>query len=436
MKLQDLALSRYRFCARKTLKDDENVLWEQFDKLLSETVREIGGIENTSQKPIERKASKRGYFVPIIISKKSSKTDDESDIVFHDGFYRTLISGIFLDVYVLQQWIGLTGEFTDTSQLPATAKKLKKQTLKYTKIESELPAECFCYFTEFPNFSADAEQIFSTLLETENFFAVEFDYAHFAVDFADEKTVAVIISKNFAGAEAKKKATKLFNELLREYFLSLAKIDFETKNIKSLDAKSARQTLLDYLDGVKEKHPTTLREIENANRILTKNRVELAEKVKAIEVHLHTIEVNIENAERILDNPLLRQKKDDLRRMLIKPLELQAEQIKVDLTYLNIDEEKAKIIGEAIANLSNLQAGVWGRKLAWLFGLLSLIGALQLFPEFQNWHVDDEQKLWKKIVILVTIIFVSSILIFFGRDIKHKIDIGYKQLKQILKSKK
>ncbi len=430
MKLQDLALSRYRFCARKTLKDDEESLWKKFESLLVETVKNIGGLENTSQKSIERKTPKSGYFVPIITSKESSQKDDESGVVFYNEFYRTLISGIFLDVYVLQEWIGLAKEFTSVSQLPTTAEKLKKQILEYAKIESELPAECFCYFTEFPESATDTKEIFSTLLETENFSAIELDYAHFAIDLADEKAVAVIISKNFAEAEAKKKATKLFDELLREYFLSYAKIAFETKNIKSLNAKSARQILVQYLDWFEKNQPKSLSEIENATRDLTRYRVDLAEKVKAIEVHLHTIEINIGNAEKILDNPLLRQKKDDLRRMLIKPLALQAEQIKVDLTYLNIDEEKAKIIGEEIANLSNLQAGIYGRKLAWLFGLLTLIGALQLFPEFQTW-----QNLWAKIAILAAIIF-TPILILFGRDIKDRIFNTSKDKFQPIENKK
>lgn len=144
MKLQDSALSRYRFCARKTLKDDEDFLWKKFESLLSETIEKIGGLKNTSQKSIERKTSQSGYFVPIITSKDSAENADESDIVFYDGFYRTLISGIFLDVYVLQGWIGLAEQFTDVSQIPTTAGKLKKQIWEYAKIESELPAECFC----------------------------------------------------------------------------------------------------------------------------------------------------------------------------------------------------------------------------------------------------------------------------------------------------
>ena len=410
MKLEDLALTRYRFCARTTLKNDEISLWAKFENLLKNDVEEIGGFRNTFQKSIEQKAAKIGHFVPILIS----KNDKGSDIVFFNEFHRTLISGIYLDVYTLQNSIGLAGELTDVSQLSTKAEKLKKQFGSYSKIGSELPAECFCYFTEFPESNADTEEIFSTLLETENSSAVELDYAHFAVDFSDEKMVAVIISKNFAGAEAKKQATKLYDELLREYFLSLTKIDFETKNINSIDAKSARQTLLDYLAWVERNPPKSLSEIESANRNLTGYRVDLAENVKAIEVHLHTIEINIGNAEKILDNPLLRQKKDDLRKMLINPLQSQAEQIKVDLTYLNIYEEKAKIIGEEIANLSNLQAGIYGRKLAWLFGTLTLIGALQLFPEFQNW-----QLLWAKIAILAAIVF-TPILILFGRDIKDK----------------
>jgi len=194
MKLEDLALSRYRFCAKKTLNDDENFLWKKFESLLFETVGKIGGLENTSQKSIEQKTSKSGYFVPIITSKKSSKKDDKSNIVHYNGFYRTLISGIFLDVYVLQEWIGLAGEIPDVSQLPTTAEKLKKQIYLYTRIESELPAECFCYFTEFPESASETKEIFTKLLETEKFLAVELDYAHFAICFADEKAVAVIIS--------------------------------------------------------------------------------------------------------------------------------------------------------------------------------------------------------------------------------------------------
>jgi len=126
MNTQDLALSRYRFCARKTLKDDEEFLWKKFKNLLHETVGKIGGLENTSQKSIERKTSQIGYFVPVITSHENSKNDD-SGIVFYNGFYRTLISGIFLDVYVLQEWIGLAEPFTDVSRLSTTVEKLKPQ---------------------------------------------------------------------------------------------------------------------------------------------------------------------------------------------------------------------------------------------------------------------------------------------------------------------
>lgn len=412
MKLKDLALSRYRFCARKTLKNNEDFLWEKFSRLLREKVNSIGGSENTLQKKIERKSPQSGYFVPLINSKDSS--NEESGVVFYQGFYRTLISGIFLDVYILQEWIGLSKQFTTVSQLSKTADKLDPQFNSETKIESELPAECFCYFSEFPEAGLIDRKIFFTLLKTENFFAVELDYAHFAVSFAGERATAVIISKNFAAPEAKQNATKLFDELLREYFLSFAKVIFETNNIKALNAQSARQILLEYLDWYKANPPRSLREIEEANRDLTRYRVDLAEGVKSTEVHLHTMEINIGNAERVLDNPLLRPKKEVLGEILIKPLKLQAEQIRVDLTYLDIYEEKAKIVGEEIANLSNLQAGIWGRKMTWLFGLLSLLGAFQLFSDFQNWS-----NLWAKTAILATIIFIP-ILIIFGRDIKNR----------------
>lgn len=429
MKLQDLALSRYRFCARKTLKDDEEILWTAFADLLSENVKEIGGLENTTQKNIERKTPKSGHFVPILTSNDNSQ-NGQSAVVFHDGFYRTLTAGIFLDVYILQKWIGLSQKFANISQLLKASEKLKPQIYEFTKLESELPAECFCYFTEFTSSNFDPTKIFSALLETENFSAVELDYAHFAFNFSDEKTVAVIISKNFAETEAKEKATKFFDELLREYFLSLAKVAFETQNIRNLKAQAARQILLEYLDWFEKNPPKTLSEIENANRDLTKYRVDLAEKIKAVEIHLHTIEINIRNSEKILDNSLLRQKKDELRQILISPLELQAEQVKADLTYLNIYEEKAKLIGEEIANLSNLQAGIYGRKLAWLFGLMALIGAFQLFPEFQNWG-----NYWLKIAILAVII-LTPIFTLFGREIKDAIFNPSKNTFQPLFTKK
>lgn len=412
MKIQDLALSRYRFCARKTLKDREETLWNEFAGLLSENVKNIGGLENTLQKELVRKAPKSGHFVPILTSNDNSQ-NEQSAVILYDGFYRTLTAGIFLDVYVLQEWVGLSQKFANISNLLKAAEKLKPQIWNYVKLESELPAECFCYFTEFPESNFDPQKIFSALLETENFTTVELDYAHIAFNFTDEKIIAVIISKNFAAEEAKQKSIKLFEEQLREYFLSFAKVAFEVQNIGNLEAKAARQVLLEYLDWFEKNPPKTLSEIENANRDLTKYRVNLAEKIKAVEIHLHTIAINIRNAEKILDNFLLRQKKEELRQILISPLELQVEQIKADLTYFNIYEEKAKIIGDEIANLSNLQAGIYGRRLAWLFGLLALIGAFQLFPEFQNW-----ENYWLKIVILA-ITILAPIVIMFGRELKN-----------------
>ena len=415
MKLQDLALSRYRFCARTTLKDDEGFLWDKFKSHLVETVGQIGGLENTSQKAINPQTSRSGYFVPVITSQDNSVKKGESGVVFHNGFYRILISGIFLDVYVLQEWVGVAEQFTDLSRLSDAAEKLNSQIRNYAKIESELPAECFCHFTELPQPDSRAGEVLSTLLETENFSEVELDFAHLAVVFANDRAAAVVISKNFASAEAKQMATKLFDELLREYFLSFAKIAFEAQNINSLNAKSARRILSEYLDWLEKHRPHALRQIESANRDLTRYRVDLAEKVKTVEAHLHTMEINIGNAEKILDNPLLRQRKDELRRTLIKPLEIRAEQIKADLGYLKIDEEKARIFGEEIANLSNLQAGIWGRKLAWLFGLLSLVGVLQLFSAFQDWGNHRA-----KIAILAAVI-LAPVLILFGRDIKGRL---------------
>lgn len=407
MKLNDLELNRYSFFARTTQLDDEDELWGQFKPRLESAVKSVGGWENTSQKNLTRPAARQGYFVPIATSKQG-----DSEFVFHDGFHRKLISGIFLDAYVLQERIGLEERISSFDRLSAAAEQLKAQLPRHAETVSQFPTECFCHFTELEESFGEPHKIFKTLLGTDDFTQTEFRHAFFAITLQDDVAKAAIIAKTFEGRGGKDQASKMVDLLLQEYFLSFAKVVHEIDAIDQLNAVSSRKNLNDYLRSLNERQPATLSEIEKANQTLSRHRAELAEKLQTIEAHQQTIAVNITNAERILDNLLWREKKGELHPILIGPLKYRVEQIKVNLTYLRISEDMARIKGEEIANESNLKAAGYGRKLAWIFGSLSLIGALQLFPAFINWSDN-----FVKALVLGCVIFIP-IWIAFAEDIR------------------
>ncbi len=67
MKLNDLQLSRYRFCAEKTRNDDEDFLWKSLSQNLKWQSRKSAGLDNTSQK--SQKKSNARKPKPVILSR-------------------------------------------------------------------------------------------------------------------------------------------------------------------------------------------------------------------------------------------------------------------------------------------------------------------------------------------------------------------------------
>lgn len=415
MKLNDLELNRYDFFARATQhNNDEEELWEQFKSRLESTVESIGGWENTSQKHLARPISRPGYFVPIATTKQGT-----SELVFHDGYFRKLISGVFLDVYVLQERIGLEASFERADRLSEVAQLIKVRLPQHSIASTQFPTECLCYFTESKEELGNPHEIIELLLGTDDFHQIELRHAFFGITIEEERADAVIISKTFEGREAKDKASKMFDVLLREYFLSFAKVVNEVESIERQNVLSSRKRLADYIHFLDRHHPETLAEIEKANQVLSGCQAELAEQTQKVEAHLHTIAVNVGNAERLLDNSLWREKREELHQALIKPLQYKIEQLKANLTYARISEDLGRIKGEEIANETNLKSASYGRKLAWIFGSLTLIGALQLFPTFVNWDETFVKALLLGLIILIPIwvAFAEDIRsYFFARD--------------------
>lgn len=453
IKLKDLQLSRYRFFLYQDFEGDEKKLvnfWNSFESVLKDAVERIGGFVNTAQGKIERKFAKSGFFVPII----SHKVDGDNGYVFHENFYRTLDSGILHDVYSLQGWVGISEAFTDADKIKQETEKLEIEVNKSTKFEGEIPQEnkkietednkpkkieeefplnCYCFWSEIEKKrdidELGIKEIFTLLLKTENYKQIELDFAHFAfsVDFDERKAVAAILVKNYAPQEPKSKAVILLDILLHEYFLSLVKVDSESTIISELGTIETRKELIKNLDKYKTYQLKTLSEIETTNRELNDLRADLGEKIKQSEAHLHTIDINIDNAKEVLKNEFLVDKYDQFSEILIAPMVSVSNQKKADLTYHKIYEEKGKVIAEEVANLTNLQSSIYSRKLAWLFGLLALVGVLQLFEEFQSYT------LWERIAILIAVVVLPMIALFW-RDIWLGIKSLFRKIRRKLKA--
>ena len=408
MKLKDIEITRYSSFANHTVSQNQEILWQKFADVLKTSVKTLSkdgksdGFENTIEKKLTKRFAKKGYFIRII----KSGTNENSYIKF-DDFERKLESGIFLDVYLLNESVYKKGE------PEMDLNNLKGLLPKHTQIESKLPTDCYCYFVESKKPEADKKEIFTKLLDWdfEEQFEVDLGHSFFAINLLDENAVAVVIPRDIEKTPKHDSATKLYGEILQEYFLSYAKVAHEIASIKKLKAKEAGEVLICFLGWLEERPRTkTLSQIEYANHQLSTYRADLAVKINRIEIHIHTIEINMGNAVKVLNYEILKTKKDELNQVLIKPLQYELDQIKTDLSYLKLYDEKAKIQGEEITNLSNLQAGIYGRKLAYYFGFLSLIGILQFFKGVENWQDTT------KILIFVAIILIP-VLILFGRDI-------------------
>ncbi|MBS1796073.1 MAG: hypothetical protein JSS81_19635 [Acidobacteria bacterium] len=433
MSLKDIELKRYRNFLRKESDSDaekEEKLWREFKTVLENSVRfldpsqsEINeALKNTIEKKIERKGAKKNKFVRILKSGKRSLSGDsgtkENAYVKFDGYERTLLAGIWLDAYLLNE--SVYQKINNGTSLKDTAEKLKTLLPTHKYLPNKFPVDGFCYFVESENPENDKNEIFADLLG-DNYREIDLHHSFLAVNLDDDRPTVVIVPNDKEIPQLHHSSSKLFGEVIQEYFLSFAKVVNETELTKRTKNGENFKNLKKCLDRINENPPKSLGQIEKENRELTNNRTNFAEDIFKIERNIHTADINIYNAEDFLNHSLLRSEKEKLAAVLVRPLKHKLEQARADLAYLKLIEEKAKINAEEISNLSNLQAGIYARKLAWFFGILTLIGTLQLFKNFTEW-TSFEQLNWIgwEVVLLKTAILIGVVLtaglIIFKKD--------------------
>ena len=418
MRITDIELTRYRSFLAHMLSADkrEDECWREFREILktsagylrtdedpqSEKASEIPGLENTVERELKRKDSQKRKINRIL----KSGTETSSYIGIGD-IERRLYAASYLDVYLLNESV-----YKNCGQsLAKVAEELKDELPQYSKCGTCLPVDSFSFFVETRAVETNKSKIFEELLDRQ-YVELDLEFAYLAVRLDHHEVSTVIVPKGNKKSKNHALASYLFNELMQEYFLSVAKIANERNLIKEIDPEVSRDDLLQLIAWLNERPLQTIAQIEYANRTLSTYRAVLGENITEIKRHEHTIDLNIGNAAGLTDYAIWSNHKEELTEKLIAPLRHESDQIKANLRYLELFAKLAEIKLAEIGNLSNLQAGIYGRKLAMYFGFLALIGVFQLFKQFMDW--DDTGG---KILILGAVI-VLPFWALFARDIK------------------
>jgi len=178
---------------------------------------------------------------------------------------------------------------------------------------------------------------------------------------------------------------------------------------KDLDnAKNFKYQLADYLKTNLSKTPKSLFAMKKAAEKLADLRIDLAVEMARARRHINTININVGNAEKLLESAYLIGKKEELDKLLLNPLRLVREQIEADLSYCEIDLEKGNLTNEKLEDITQIRLAKWGRKATLFFGLLSAIGILQLFPN----EFGINLSFWARVAVIVGLIAFFAIAAF------------------------
>jgi len=409
MNLKDVSISKTEFFLRKTEgsgNDLKKLFWEDFKRIVAAMEAEVRGKthDQTDYESLEEPPAQRGKIVPIISSPWVEGTDKK---------LRRFISRVFLDVFSLQIFLCEPGN-TDIDDLKSVTANLRSNIdeindrvylVGTAELENRLTTDCICYWVEFAAprmLSTRGDDVFEQVLGASGFKKIEMSFATIGFIDRDDELVFCILVRDVD------KSTLLFNNLLAEYFLSWSKVINEEAVLKQALVENERESLNKFLGEGKHNERLSLDQLEEVNMELSDKRTAFAEKLLDVEFHLRTMEINISNAEKLFNKSLFSEQKDELTKLLIKPLRLVAEQTNAYISYYKILLEKSRITGEKIANDANLKAASYGRRLTFMFGLFSLIGILQLFSSFQQINDTD------KVIILSAVILVFVIVAFRG----------------------
>lgn len=414
--VKDIVLNRYRFYLSELEGDKAAQLAAReaaFRQVLDEVATAVGGWKSSTCPacPARPPAQLRAMGMNLRLA-YAGWTPAPENLV------RKFIARSLYDVYSLQTSIGRGGEFT-VAEIARVIKELPS--FEPAGRDGLLPGRCATVLLELVEEIEHyaLEEIFRAAFqglgyEQPRFRELDLGYARAAVLKSSENLADAVWAVVPASAVRLNRASELVDDVLPEYFLSWAKIAHEREAAAhdTAAAKEVQAALQKFLgeQELEQKVPGSLQRMEEASEQLANFRTALATAVARGRRHLHTMGLNIGNAERLLEDSLLHTRQEELRGLLVKPLELPRLQLEADLSYYEIELTKGQMVNEKLKDITQIRNAVWGRLLTALFGLLSLLGILQLFPDFAGL-----QKRWKIPFLAGLGLFIFLGLAFFPK---------------------
>ena len=384
MKLKDVSLNYFCFYLHDKPDDNEKpgIKDSDFLVILNEAVKEIGGWLRTRQQ-IKPKVLRQKGGILLLANTIGGW------VKCCDLFHRKVISRSRLDVFILQTGILKECVFDD-SKLEEAIQNLPKFVLPEEK--HSFKSVCRCIFIELEDYknSGSLDKVFKDafkgLVGGEPLFRqIDLGFARVAILENDpgnsHRAIWAIIP--IGDQEIVNKATTFVDDILYQYFLAFAKVRNESETVQTAldEAVLFRSELAGYLRDSLTKTPASLLAMEKAQEKLSDLRINLATEMTTARKHINTININIGNAEKLLESAYLNKNKEELDKLLLNPLRLVREQIEADLSYCEIDLNKGNLTNEKLEDITQIRLAQWSRKATLFFGLLSAVGILQLFPK-------------------------------------------------------
>ena len=104
--------------------------------------------------------------------------------------------------------------------------------------------------------------------------------------------------------------------------------------------------------------------------------------------------------------------------LLLEPLQTKIANVEYTLNYFAGTREKLNVALLGISTTAQIRNTAISRLLTIFFGLVSIVGILQLFPEFGEW-----KPIWlRAITLLIVVVAILSLIYAFGAKIYNKIN--------------
>ena len=238
------------------------------------------------------------------------------------------------------------------------------------------------------------------------------DFAYWVTDMAAAEPVSFLIVPRGHHAQAV--------DLLHVYLPRLLAAWFKGQKLSRVHELAVRQMHEREEALVRRVKESTaaksaLAQLEQAALQISTAQLAISEQLSGGEERSHTLKLNVENAERILRLPPLRQHEAELAAVWVEPLRLLAEQSAADLGYWRNTETLAQRHLALLQFRAQTIYGIWQRRMTIIFGLFVVLGIPQFFPELTDKAQPYFTWRWRLLWFFLSVVLLWTALWLAGR---------------------